>query len=112
MDDRESTNKKSTSLLRSAAGYYEKTNTYCTNSRAVASRIKSAERCIIALNRPDNKYFGWAGDLQTTVGASFGSLKQRKVGFYITFRFNMATFDYAEEINRTRTSTTPYRRDA
>jgi hypothetical protein len=74
----------------------------------VASRIKNSERRIKALNHPDYTYFGWAGDPQTAVGASFGSLKQRKVGLYITFRFNPAAFDYAEEIERDENNDRPY----
>ncbi|MCE7053440.1 hypothetical protein LZF95_02040 [Algoriphagus sp. AGSA1] len=52
------------------------------------SEIRSVERRLKRYHRPDLNYLAFVHDTVTNIGISFGGLKNRKLGFYMTYRLD------------------------
>ena len=73
--------------LSNAITYYSRAG-QLNHEHSYKAEIRSVERRLKRYHRPDLNYLAFVYDTVTNVGISFGGVKNRKLGLYMTFRMD------------------------
>ncbi|GHU71790.1 hypothetical protein FACS189413_13960 [Bacteroidia bacterium] len=83
---------KALNYYKNATDYGYEKNTVSKDITRVVSKLKR-----LATVQGNYGYFGFATDTQTPLGISFGGLKYKKLGFYMTAKINTMLFKSSKE---------------
>lgn len=80
--------KKYASSQEQALTYYGQINKFCPNAYDLKALVRDTKRKKLRYGRPDRFFISYVYDSITPVGLSIGSVNNRSVGMYLTFRMN------------------------
>ncbi|RPE09160.1 hypothetical protein EGT74_19310 [Chitinophaga lutea] len=80
--------KKYASSQEQALTYYNNINQYCPGTYSLNDAIRTAKRKKLRYGRPDRFFLSYVYDSLAPIGLSLGTLNNRAVGMYLTFRMS------------------------